>query len=87
MDHNEEERLLQVLDSVEKEEREQIHSLKNEKLTVRRQIFNDHSQDAIIIENKDGDKVDNIDKFQYNMDSEVDRKISPVPEVNMIIFL
>lgn len=51
--------------------------MKNEQLTVCRQIFNDDSQDAIIIENED-DEVDNIEEFQYNMDSEIDENNSPV---------
>lgn len=86
MDPNEERRLQQLLESVEKEERDLVRSFRNEQAIVRRQLFGDNHQEDILIETEDEDDIDHIEEFHHNTDSETDENHSQEFQVNITTF-
>lgn len=86
MDPNEERRLLQLIESVEKEERDLIRSFRNEQAIVRRQLFDDNHQEEIVVETEDEDDIDHVEEFQHNTDLETDENHAQEFQVNIITF-
>lgn len=69
--NKDEERLMQLLESVEKEEERRVRELTRDQLAIRRQLFNDNDADNLIIHDEENED-DNVEQFLDNTDSEYD---------------